>query len=190
LISIRFFIMRYSFGLLALASLAISTPLQKRQEIDYDAYNDVPIASAVGAPMGVTAVQATTAAYNPSAAAASASAAVDADTPSPTDALKKRDTPAGTIAPGCTALAAVGNVAVTTTPDTPAAFAANPVFSNAALNAKTPNGYTLVTANKNGSAEATTYLTYTTKGMTSYDPSICAGYCTALAGCSSFNICM
>lgn len=187
--------MRYSFGLLALAGLAVSSPLVKRQDIDFDAYNEIPTASAVGAPIGVTAVQATTAAYNPSAAAsaaANAAATIDdssaattsADTATPTDSLKKRDV--GTS--GCTVLAAAGN-APSTTPDTPAAFAANPVYSSAALNAPTPNGYIAVAVNKNGSAEDPSYMTYTTKGMTSYNPSVCAGYCTALAGCSSFNIC-
>ncbi len=185
--------MKFSFGLLALAGLAVATPVQKRQDIDFDAYDSVPTEAPKAAPEGVTAVQSTTLSYNPSAAASLAANAVPTDVipdhaPTTTSGPEKRDTPAGVLTSGCTAAVQAGNAPLTS-PDTSQDFLANSVYSSAALNAQTPNGYTVAFSNQLASAEDPSYLTYTTKGMTSYDPNICASLCTDEAGCFSFNIC-
>lgn len=171
--SYPFLTMKYSFGLLALAGLAVATPVQKRQDIDFDAYNSVPSETPIAAPEGVTAAQSTTLPYNPTT----------------TSGFEKRDTPIGVLTSGCTAAVQAGNAPLTS-PDTPQDFLANSVYSSAALNAQTPNGYTVAFSNQFASAaDNPFYLTYTTKGMTSYDPNICASLCTDEVGCFSFNIC-
>lgn len=185
--------MKYSLGLLAIASLAVTTPVQKRQDIDFDAYNSIPTEAPVAAPFGATVVQSTTGVYDAQAAAASAADLAPTVTfsdllPTATSGAEKRDTPAGTLTSGCAAAVQAGNGPVTV-PDTPQDFSANSIYSNAALKAGTPNGYALAFSNQPASAEDPSYLTYTTKGITTYDPSICASICTNEAGCSSFNIC-
>ncbi|RDW66030.1 hypothetical protein BP6252_09665 [Coleophoma cylindrospora] len=71
-------------------------------------------------------------------------------------------------------------------PDTSAAFLANPVFKSASLNAKTPSGYALTFQDYNASTSAATYLGLQT--LTSYDPATCAAACDSTSTCTSFNI--
>lgn len=73
-----------------------------------------------------------------------------------------------------------------TTPDTAAAFLANPAYGQAALAASTPPGYTQVFKNLNASSSDYGYLGYTT--LSSYSTSQCAADCSAINDCWSFNI--
>jgi hypothetical protein len=73
-----------------------------------------------------------------------------------------------------------------TTPDTVDAFKSNKVYSDLALNAKTPSGYSQAFSNFDGSVEGSGYLGY--KILTSYDPSACSAYCDETKTCTGFNI--
>ena len=73
-----------------------------------------------------------------------------------------------------------------TSPDTVAAFAANPVYASAAAQASTPAGYTNAFTNLNASNNAYGYLGYTT--LNSYDTALCSSKCDAIVGCEAFNI--
>lgn len=72
-------------------------------------------------------------------------------------------------------------------PDTPDAFAANPIYGNTATLATTPPGYTAKFTNLAASVNGYGYMGYMT--LSSYDPSQCAKYCTSTYKCESFNIC-
>lgn len=158
-----------------LMGFAAAAPVAEPQDIDFDAYNIVPIVPGVSAPVGVAPDPVV---YNPSGAATSAAAAatgtVGAD-------LSKRGS--------CDAQPA-GNYA-TVSPDTPAAFLADPDFSTIANAAVTPPGYFLSEGfvDLQASASDSTYLTYVSSSLSSYDTDQCATLCTAIAGCVSFNIC-
>ena len=71
-------------------------------------------------------------------------------------------------------------------PDTPTAFLGDTDFSSAALNAVPPAGYQNTFTNLQGSCSTSGYLGYTT--LNSYDVDECATRCTAIDGCSGFNI--
>lgn len=73
-----------------------------------------------------------------------------------------------------------------TVPDTVEAFQKNPVYSNMALNAKTPTGYVNTFKNLNASVQSNTYLTY--KILQSYDVAGCASFCDNTNLCQGFNI--
>ena len=73
------------------------------------------------------------------------------------------------------------------TPDTPAAFAGNSGYDQAALTAATPTGYSEVFKDLDAAAITYYYLGFVT--LTSYSPAACASACNSLALCSSFNIC-
>jgi len=72
-------------------------------------------------------------------------------------------------------------------PDTDSAFLADPYYTNAALRASAPNGYSTAFVNLNASSSAYGYLGYTT--LSDYDVRGCSVRCDAIAGCQSFNIC-
>ena len=72
-------------------------------------------------------------------------------------------------------------------PDTSEAFLAFEDISNAANNAPVPSGYALKFKNLKASNNAIGYLGYNT--LDTYDTQVCADFCTAKDGCSSFNIC-
>ena len=72
------------------------------------------------------------------------------------------------------------------TPDTPAAFSADPYFADEANHAQTPSGYTEVFKNLNGSVNGNVYMGLNT--LTAYDPSQCAALCNAATGCVAFNL--
>lgn len=172
--------MRSTILLTVLVGLAAATPImEKRQDIDFDAYNAIGDSPDVGAPAGNTATVDT---YNPtSIISAAVSAATDFDTGS--EAVVSKRAPCDPRPPG--------NFPPVTSPDdSPSSFLAFADFPNYALNAPTPTGYSLVSGfqNLNAAAKDPTYLTYTTN-LTTYDPSVCAAWCTAKEQCKSFNIC-
>jgi hypothetical protein len=73
-----------------------------------------------------------------------------------------------------------------TTPDTVEAFQKNPVYSNQALQAKTPSGYVQTFKNFNASVNSNSYLAY--KILESYDVAGCAKYCDDTELCQGFNV--
>ncbi|KAG9669588.1 hypothetical protein KCU99_g6796, partial [Aureobasidium melanogenum] len=71
-------------------------------------------------------------------------------------------------------------------PDTPAEFLSYTGYSDLALNAVTPPGYTNTFTNLQASSSADGYGGYTT--LDSYDVASCAAQCTSRANCRAFNI--
>jgi hypothetical protein len=161
---------------LALLGFATASPVALPQDIDFDSYDSIPVSPDLSAPIGAVA-PAVVSSYAPSvaasAAAAGATAATDAD-------LTKRGS--------CSAEPAGNGPLVS--PDTDAAFLANPAFTTAALSATAPSGYFLAAGFQNlqASASDSSYLTYISSPLTSYDPAQCAAKCTSISGCTSFNI--
>ncbi|THV74037.1 hypothetical protein D6C87_07606 [Aureobasidium pullulans] len=72
------------------------------------------------------------------------------------------------------------------TPDTPAAFVADPYYAQQAEDAVVPAGYTAMFTNLNASNSANKYMGYTL--LPSYDVQSCSNRCSAITGCNSFNI--
>jgi hypothetical protein len=174
---------------------AFAIPVAEPQDLDLDAYDAVPTAPIVGAPIGNSVTSSV--AYDPSAVAAAATTiasaaatttAASAATSSPASSrLTKRgsclpDTPGNyiTIAPPVAA------------DDSPSSFLNYAPFTSDALNAVAPPGYVLAPGYQNldAAAQSSTYLTYISSDLTSYDPDLCAARCDSILGCSSFNICM
>ncbi|KAL9122385.1 MAG: hypothetical protein Q9187_001051, partial [Circinaria calcarea] len=71
-------------------------------------------------------------------------------------------------------------------PDTPEAFLSNPVLAAMASNAPTPDGYSNVFTNLDGSLSAPKYMGLTT--LTSFDTLECASLCDQASGCVAFNM--
>jgi len=144
------------------------------------AYNAIPDAADIAAPVG-DAPQ--TIAYNPTAAASSAIAdATDLSTPSFNSKMKKRQA-------ACSPENA-GN-SPTVQPDDPADFLDHSAFSTIANGVPIPPGFFLVDGFQDlqASASDSSYLTYISSSLTSYDTNACAVKCTSIQGCVSFNIC-
>lgn len=184
------FKMRYSSfaALAAIAQLSLASPVQRldrRQDIDFDAYNAVPTLTDVGAPMGdptptsTTTYDASSVQSSAAAAITSAAASDDSDDSDDSTNLIQKRTACATNSPG--------TGPVVNSPDTPAAFQSYSAFAAAASNAVTPAAFTQVAVNSLGSAQDATYMTY--KTLATYDPSLCAAFCEHNAGCNSFNIC-
>ena len=77
----------------------------------------------------------------------------------------------------------------TTNPDTPSAFLANLIYSNAAKTAVTPSGFTQVFQNQQSAiVNNVGYLSY--DQINNYDPGYCAQRCqsSAYPGCTGFDI--
>lgn len=72
------------------------------------------------------------------------------------------------------------------TPDTPAAFQADPDFATMANDAPTRDGYALAFNNAGASLQASNYMGLYT--LTSYDTLTCASLCDQASGCSAFNV--
>lgn len=72
------------------------------------------------------------------------------------------------------------------TPDTAAAFVANPIYNQIANAAQDPAGFVPVFKAYNASNNADKYIWYQT--ITKYDPAVCAAKCKSIDGCTSFNI--
>ncbi|KAH0042320.1 hypothetical protein KCU80_g3041, partial [Aureobasidium melanogenum] len=77
-------------------------------------------------------------------------------------------------------------ISYNSSPDTPAAFAADPYYMDQSLSAKTPSGFTETFQNLTASNSADNYMGYTL--LASYDVSACASDCSAISGCNSVNI--
>ncbi|KAL8650149.1 MAG: hypothetical protein Q9210_003996 [Variospora velana] len=95
----------------------------------------------------------------------------------PRDRLDKRD---GNCAPQPAGSGPVSS------PDTPEAFSANPAYSNLALNASTPDGYSSVMQNVDAYLNASNHINNST--LTSYDTIGCASLCDRAVGCQAFNL--
>jgi hypothetical protein len=91
----------------------------------------------------------------------------------------------------CLPYSAGNGPTVHTPDDSVASWYADPTISGAALAASAPDGYVLADGylNLNASTSSSTYLTFTTDGLTSYEPNVCSAKCNSIAGCVSFNIC-
>ena len=168
--------MRSTFVAAALAAVAAAKPLP--QELDFDLLETISAIPTATVP--VVGISATTVEYNPTTASAAVAASVSASG-IVTSVAEKRDIERrSACAPQPTGAGPL------TTPDTVAAFKANPVYSSAAVQASTPAGYTNAFTNLNASNNAYGYLGYTT--LPSYDVASCSAKCDAIQGCQSFNI--
>jgi len=181
--------MKYFFAIAtALAGLALATPVRKRQNIDFAAYDAVPVLPDIAAPAGdVPPAQVT---YAPSvvasaAAAAATEAVIIGGADAAVSAVSKRSVAEVVKRNACDPRAA-GN-GPTAVPDTPQGFQAYSAFSGKATGAVTPVGYQSIVTSGNAAAQDSTYMTY--KMMSSYDPNACATFCQSQQGCNSFNIC-
>lgn len=73
-----------------------------------------------------------------------------------------------------------------TSPDTDTDFLNNPAYSQAATDAVTPIGWSLIFKNQQAAISTSAYMGY--KTYTTYDPSACAADCLNMAACQSFNL--
>jgi len=191
--------MRSSFIAVALLfSGALSIPVAEPQDLPMDAYDALGDSPDISAPFNDD-PDPTTVTYIPTAAATAAALAVstamaegittviDAPAAATSDASSKR----GVSKRGTCLPYSPGNGPAVNTPDTVAAWYENSYISGAAAAASAPAGYVLADGylNLDAAVSSPTYLTYTTDGITSYDPSVCAAKCNAISGCVSFNIC-
>lgn len=160
-----------------IASLATASPtVKRRQTINFDTYDTVPVIPDVAAPAGDVAPQPVT--YD-AAEVAQIAAADIIDSSSSTGAeaavvgrdlaskFQKRV--------ACAARTPGSGPAVSSPDDSPKSFQQSPAFNNAALGAKTPVGYDRVVLNALVSAQDPTYMIY--KMLTSYDPLAYATFC-------------
>jgi len=113
--------------------------------------------------------------YSP--AAAFASAAHDPVTTAPSKVKRGANDVCGTQPAGS---------GPTTTPDTDAAFLANPAYSDIATSAPTPPGYSLAFSDLHASTEGNSYLGFYT--LASYSPIRCQEHCDAAPACYAFNL--
>jgi len=182
--------MKYiSLAIVAFTGLSLATPVvQKRQNIDFAAYNAIPDLPDVAAPAG-----------DPAPAKATYVASVVAEVAA--------DAAVAATVVGSGSAAAVTNLNVkrslnkrqacdprtpgsgpaVNNPDTPEAFQAYAAFSTAASGAGVPVGYQRIITNGLAAAQDSTYMTYTM--MSTYDTAGCAAFCQAHQGCNSFNLC-
>lgn len=150
-----------SFVSLAIFGAVIAKPVvEKRQDLPIADYLALPVLPDIGAPVGESTEPVT---------------------------VVKRDTAS---APTACITVTYNGPAVTVPTDSPDAFESYDPFSSAASAAAVPSGYAAVPEYTNLKAAAVDshYLTYTTDGVSAYDPSICAAKCNAITGCVSFNI--
>lgn len=184
-LSLRVFsssIMKFTTALpVVFLGFAMAAPVAEPQDIDFNAYNAVPIADDLTAPVGNVVAEAIV--YDPTAAAATAIAAA---TGGANPDLSKRNEKRVACAPNT-----AGNYP-TISPDTPEGFLASPDIAAIANAAVAPPGYFLSAGYKNLQASASnpSYKTYVSSPLTSYDTVKCGQLCTDMPGCNSFNICM
>ncbi|THX57875.1 hypothetical protein D6D06_03446 [Aureobasidium pullulans] len=162
----------------AFAALAVANPLP--QEIDWAAVDALAPIPTVTIPVVDVSAQASTVAYEPSAAATSIAAAVKA---SGVDS----DAPTGLKARGA-AICKPQPLGAGPAPkeDTPEAFLAYPEFSTKANAASTPSGYYNTFKDLKASNNAYGYMGYTV--LSEYSTDICASKCDAIEGCAAFNL--
>ncbi|KAH0151806.1 hypothetical protein KCU67_g10094, partial [Aureobasidium melanogenum] len=77
-------------------------------------------------------------------------------------------------------------ISYNSSPDTPAAFAADQYYVLQSSGAGVPSGFLETFKNLSASNSADNYMGYTL--LSSYDVSSCASDCSAISGCNSFNI--
>ncbi|KAI5203542.1 hypothetical protein E4T38_05123 [Aureobasidium subglaciale] len=160
----------------AFAALAVANPLP--QEIDWAAVDALAPIPTVTIPIVDISAQASTVAYEPSAAATSVAAEVKASGVDTTTGLKARA--AVTCKPQPTGAGKVPS------PDTPDAFLAFSEFSDTAQSASTPAGYYNTFTDLKASNNAYGYMGYTV--LSEYSTTTCASKCDAISGCAAFNI--
>lgn len=188
--------MKTSFAIQSLLfGLTLATPVQKRQDIDFDSYDAVVSQLVNIAPPVGDSVPQDDASYDPTAVASAAAAAVTSDPTSddPVDivTIAKRNAARDTAT--CTTRTFNGPQ-VTDPADTPDAFINYKPFADAANAAavapNVPVNYASVPGfvNLQGSANAPGYLTYVSSRLTSYNSSQCAAICDGMSGCVSFVI--
>jgi hypothetical protein len=192
--------MRYSYIAAALLfSGALAAPVAEPQDLPMDAYDSIPDSPDIAAPFNddpdtITVTYIATAAATSAALAISTAMAdgittvIDAPAAATSDASSKRGlSKRGT----CLPYSPGNGPAVHTPDDSVSSWYADSYISGAASAASAPAGYVLADgySNLDAAVSSSTYLTYTTDGITSYDPTVCAAKCDAIAGCVSFNIC-
>lgn len=171
----------------ALAGLALANPIDKRQDLPIDQYNDIPILPDLGAPVG-DAVPTETAVYDPTSVSA-AVVAVASNTNAVDNVIAKRDDD-----DYCTTRSYNGPQ-VTVPTDDAAAFQSYAPFAASATAAAqataVPQGYAVVpgAVNLKASIQDSHYLTYISQELDGYKPEICASKCDGMTGCVVFNIC-
>ncbi|KAH0380119.1 hypothetical protein KCU92_g7785, partial [Aureobasidium melanogenum] len=77
-------------------------------------------------------------------------------------------------------------ISYNSSPDTPAAFAADQYYVLQSSGAGVPSGFTETFQSLNASNSADNYMGYTL--LSSYDVNSCASDCSSISGCNSFNI--
>ncbi|KAF2228124.1 hypothetical protein BDZ85DRAFT_315612 [Elsinoe ampelina] len=164
-----------ALALTALIALALAAPAPAPQDIEFDLVYALPNpSSSVDLTATVQVVK-----YDPTSVIQNAIPQItqDVHAEGPGSTLKKRlacqKQPAG--AKNAPAVA-----------DDAGSFKASVDFSNVANGAVTPSGYTQTFKNLNASNNAYGYMGYST--LDSYDVTTCAGRCTKVNGCMSFNI--
>ncbi|KAI4147086.1 MAG: hypothetical protein L6R39_003244 [Caloplaca ligustica] len=148
--------MRSACIIAALVAVAAAAPAPSPQLIDIDGVEAAPDPVLVSAPLDVT-----------------------TDKP-----LKKRDATL-TKRDGNCAPQPAGSGPVPT-PDTADAFTSSSVLQTIAQNAPTPDGYSLVFQNKDGSLSASKYMGLHT--LTAFDTLQCASLCDQANDCEAFNM--
>ena len=176
----------FVFAAVAFAALSLANPIDKRQDIDFAAYNAVPTMADLAAPAGNAAP--TTVTYDASsvasAAAAAATSAGSVGVSTGSNAVVSKH--ANRKRSACSVqMAGIGPTV--RSPDTADAFQRYDAFARNAKTVSTPVGYRRVVTNALASAQDSTYLTYTM--LSAYDPTACATFCQRISGCNSFNIC-
>ncbi|KAI4126052.1 MAG: hypothetical protein LQ347_005122 [Umbilicaria vellea] len=167
----------------ALAGLAAAAP--RPQGIQFDVVDSAAIVPEQGPP--ATAVSEMVS-VDPVAAAATVYAAVLANPTDVTPTTSKRSLDERNVDVNAPCAVQPDGYGPKTIPDTVLAFKANTNYSQIALAAATPQGYSLVFSNLDGSCNANTYLGLTT--MQSFDTIKCQELCDATDLCAAFNVYM
>ncbi|KAF4549282.1 Hypothetical protein D9617_22g066270 [Elsinoe fawcettii] len=144
------------------------------QDIEFDLVQALPNPSSSVA-TGVTEQIVT---YDPTAILSEAEPQITADIKESAVPLEKRK--------ACDPQPTGAKYAPTVSTDTPTAFTNNAAFSSLAVNAPVPTGYIQRFTNLKASNNAYGYMGFTT--LDTYDTKLCAKKCSAIKGCSAFNI--
>ncbi|TKX19047.1 hypothetical protein C1H76_8938 [Elsinoe australis] len=164
----------HSFLSLSLLALVAAAPAPRPQDIEFDLVQALPNPTSSVA----TGAKEQIVTYDPSAILSSAEPQITADVKTTAGSLERRK--------ACDPQPTGAKYAPTVSADTPAAFTDSPDFAYIALNAPVPTGYIQRFKNLKASNNAYGYMGFTT--LDSYDTAVCAKKCTAIKGCSAFNI--
>lgn len=186
----------FSLCLAGVVSLSSALPHDKRQDIDFAAYNAIPEIPDIAAPIGITDTTNSTTYDKAQVAQAAVSAVTDAGGAmapvSARDNLQYIESRATQQTANIfeRAAACSSNPAGTgpiSDPDTDTGFQRSSVYSSTSSQAATPVGYERIVTSGLAAAQDSTYLTY--KVLSSYSPAACAAACQGIQGCNSFNVC-